>query len=189
MAEADFPALMQRVRDGSPTAIQELLERYEPSVLRIIRETLPDKLRAQFDSVDFTQDVWKSFFPRLPQAATFETGAELAAYLAKIARNKVAGVVKRGLILQKHNANRERSLDDSKRFDQNQLIAPQQSPSEAVMTKENWQEFLKKQPLLYRRVFIEVRRGKSASEIAGELDLHVKTVRGLIRKLKSEFAS
>jgi hypothetical protein len=81
MAEEDFPALMKRVRDGSATAIQELLERYEPSVLKIIRETLPDRLRAQFDSIDFTQDMWKSFFPRLPQAPAFETPAELAAYL------------------------------------------------------------------------------------------------------------
>src|SRR5262249_36628315 len=84
----DFTALMQRVRSGSQDAAQQLVEQYGQHILRVIRRMLHKKLRSKFDSLDFQQDVWASFFADQPQK-TFDRPEALAAFLAKVARNKV----------------------------------------------------------------------------------------------------
>src|SRR5688572_23874581 len=69
--QKDFSTLMQCVREGSADATKELLDRYGPHVLRVVRRKLNRKLRPKFDSVDFVQDVWASFFTT-PQQLQFD---------------------------------------------------------------------------------------------------------------------
>ena len=65
---SDFRQLMQQVDDGSNEAAQELLKRYGKYVLRAIRAHLHRDMRTEFDSEDFRQMVWKSFFADERQA-------------------------------------------------------------------------------------------------------------------------
>ena len=81
---------------------------------------------------------------------------------------------------QKHDLKKEQSLDDSRRFDKNSLPADQPTPSQVLMTQEEWSEFLRKQPLVYRRIFILLREGKTHEEIAQELGIHTKTVQRVV---------
>ena len=53
--------LMRSVREGSEDAARMLFDRYAPHIRRVVRRKLHQKLRPQFDSVDFVQDVWASF--------------------------------------------------------------------------------------------------------------------------------
>src|SRR5262245_27253345 len=88
-----FRTLMTRARDGSQQAARELFERYGQRLLDAIRRRLRHPLRTRFDSADFAQDVWASFFTGALERH-FDNADELLAYLARMAKNKVcdAGV-------------------------------------------------------------------------------------------------
>lgn len=56
-----------------------------------MRGRLPRMLRTQFDSMDFVQAVWQSFFADLRSSSSrqFENVHHLRCFLAGVARNKV----------------------------------------------------------------------------------------------------
>jgi RNA polymerase sigma-70 factor (ECF subfamily) len=60
--QRDFRSLMEQLRQGSQDAAWELIEQYGPLVKRVVRRNLDHGLRSKFDSVDFVQAVWGSFF-------------------------------------------------------------------------------------------------------------------------------
>jgi len=136
---SDFTALMERVRQGSDGAARELVARYGPHILQVVRKKLSRKLRPRFDSVDFVQSVWASFFADAPAKELVSRPDDLAAYLARMARNKVVDAFRDVVRSQKRNANRERSLDRATRGGvPQQRIAHQETPSQEVATKEEW---------------------------------------------------
>ena len=178
-----FRALMQQVLAGSQDAAQELFRDYEPGILKAVRRQLDKRIRSKFDSLDFAQDVWASFFAELPENVVFNTPDDLAKFLIKIAQYKVIDANRHHLKTQKNDVKREQSLDDSRRFDKDDLAAVQPTPSQIVMSEEEWIEFLRKQPLVYRRIFILLREGRSQDEIARELGIHQRTVNRVVGRL------
>jgi RNA polymerase sigma factor (sigma-70 family) len=180
----DFHELMDRVLAGSDEAAKELVELYGPAVLRVVRLRLHAKLRSKFDSDDFVQDVWTSFFADPPRMNTFDTPEDLALFLTQVARNKVIDA-------SRHRARSregiedgfcELSLDDST-SPVNELVAPQASPSTAAMSREEWDSLLERQPLVYRRILQLYRAGRSTTAIADDQKISERTVRRVIARL------
>ena len=66
----NFVALMRRVREGSEAAAWELVDKYGGHLRRAVRRVLNPMLRSKFDSLDFVQLVWDSFFRRRDPGAT-----------------------------------------------------------------------------------------------------------------------
>ena len=58
----EFNDLLRRAKAGDDAAIRDFLSRFEQEVRTMVRSRLPRKLRTQFDSTDFVQSVWQSFF-------------------------------------------------------------------------------------------------------------------------------
>ena len=81
----DVEALMGRVRAGCPRAAQEVFDRYSDAVRRVVRRVLRDRLRAKYDSTDFVQSVWASFFLTPPERYNFDTPQQLVNFLSKVA--------------------------------------------------------------------------------------------------------
>jgi RNA polymerase sigma factor (sigma-70 family) len=187
--EEDFQALMQRVLAGSDEAARELFDGYAPYLLRAIRRKLSRRIRCKFDSHDFAQDVWASFFAETSNKRVFETREDLVAFLTTLAQNKVIDAVRQRTQTQKHDVNREQSLDDSRRFDKDQLAGNQATPSQIVMSQEEWRDFLDKQPPVYQRIFILLRAGKTQVEIAQELGMYPRTVNRIVGRLARETIS
>ena len=75
--ENDFKALMKGVRSGSQEAAWRLIDLYAGHIRRVVRRTIDRRLRSQFDSVDFVQLVWASFFRQPAQTLSFETSNDL----------------------------------------------------------------------------------------------------------------
>ncbi|MGO8745189.1 MAG: RNA polymerase sigma factor, partial [Thermoguttaceae bacterium] len=111
MEDDDFHRLMQRVAEGSEEAARELVERYGESVRRAVRLAMNRRLRRMFDSVDFAQNAWGSFFRNRGRVERFETPQDLVQFLVCIARNKVIEEVRRRLGTAKSNLDRESALD------------------------------------------------------------------------------
>jgi RNA polymerase sigma factor (sigma-70 family) len=181
--DADFLALMERVVAGSDEAARELTERYGPSLLRAVRLRLNRNLRPKFDSLDFVQDIWASFFTDLPRGPSFRGPGELVNFLACLARNKVVKAVRQRLQGQKYNVNREQPLEDLIRNQRTAPQARQPTPSEVAMGREEWERLLQRQPPVYRRVLLLLHDGKTPAAVAQEIGVTERTVRRVTAKV------
>src|SRR5215216_1500296 len=105
----EIRGFLRRIQAGDEEAARELLARYEAEVRLVVRRQLPKLLRSQFDSLDFLQSVWGSFFRRVrsgPGLAQFEDQRHLVAFLARAAKNKVIDAYRKAGS-QKQNMRRE----------------------------------------------------------------------------------
>src|SRR5262245_23155107 len=149
----EFADLMQRVLSGCMESTRKLHEEYGPHILRAVRRRLHKNLRAKFDSTDFVQDVWVSFFNDLPTRANFAEPEDLIAFLSRMASNKVAQVHRTRMLRKKHNINRERPLGQ----EIDAVDRQQPTPSEVVMGREAWDELLKGLRPLHRAMLMLLR--------------------------------
>ena len=68
---SEFRKVIERVCAGSDEATWELIDTYGPHIQRVIRRKLNQKMRSKFDSLDFVQMVWASFFTEREKMAGF----------------------------------------------------------------------------------------------------------------------
>src|SRR6516225_187013 len=94
--------LLERIRSGDEDAARELLSRYEFKVRLVVRRQLPRLLRSRFDSIDFLQSVWGSFFHRIRMGPNdLNEEQNLVTFLAWAARNKVIDEYRRAATQKK----------------------------------------------------------------------------------------
>jgi RNA polymerase sigma-70 factor (ECF subfamily) len=185
-AHAELRQLMQRLREGSPEAAQVLWERYGPHVLRVVRRRLDRKLRAKFDSADFAQAVWASFFVNPRHEYAFERPEDLLAFLAKLAQDKLVDAMRQRYGTTKYNINREQSLSGSAALAAAQVPARQPTPSQEAMARERWERMLEGLPAQHHRILSLRQAGYTQEEIAHEVGVSERTVRRLLQKLAPE---
>jgi RNA polymerase sigma-70 factor (ECF subfamily) len=175
---AAFRALMDLVLDGSEQAIQELQERYGAHIIRAVRKRLPRQLRSKFDSLDFVQDVWVSFFRT--GEIDFQNPEHLIAFLTRMARNKVIDEA-RARLAKRNDVGREERLDScEKRHETLRLYARDSTPSQAAMGRELWDLMLQDQPPVYREVLTLLRDGCKQDEVARRMNLSRRTVQRIL---------
>ncbi len=181
--DQEFLALMQRIRDGSEDAAQELFERYGPHIFRVVRRQLHRNLRSKYDSADFAQAVWASFFAVHPGRLRFDSPEALIAYLAELARNKVIDVTRQRFRTLKYNVGREQSLEQSEDRGQQLPASREPTPSQVVRAKERLDEIVSNLTETQQRVITLLLEGHSHQEIATRLELNERTIRRLVRKV------
>jgi RNA polymerase sigma-70 factor (ECF subfamily) len=179
----DFRDLMQRIRRGSDDAAWELVERYGDDIRRAVRRLLNHKLRSKFDSLDFVQVVWASFFRARGRLEEFETPQALAAFLITMTRNKVVMEHRRRLQTEKYNVNRETELDDSPEDSPREISRDEPAPVSVAIARERLNRMLADQPQHYRRIIQLRLEGYSQVEIAAKLGLAESTVRRFLKRL------
>ena len=82
----DFADLIARAKGGDEAAIRLFLSRFGREVKMMVRARLPKRLRGQFDSADFVQAIWQSFFTDLlHRGPNFQKVVHLRRYLAGVA--------------------------------------------------------------------------------------------------------
>jgi len=181
----EFARLMREVCTGSPGATEQLIERYGDHILRIVRRKLNRTLRPKFDSVDFVQAVWASFFALPLKHYQFEKSADLVGFLVGLAHNKVVDAVRQRLLTQKYDVNREQSLSDP-RHKADALPGHQPTPSEIAIAREEWQRLLAGQPEHYREILFALRDGQTQEAVARQLGVNERTIRRVLRKLSGD---
>lgn len=180
--ESDFRTLLIGIRAGSEDAAWRFIERYGPHIHRVVHRLLDRRLRSQFDSVDFVQAVWASFFREPDQIRSFETAPELTGYLAAAARNKVIDEARRRLGTKKYDVKLERSFNDSS-VEADELRSGGPSPDEVAIAREAWSRLVAQQPTQYREVVKLRFQGATYPEIAARLEIHERTARKIIERL------
>jgi DNA-directed RNA polymerase specialized sigma24 family protein len=185
----EFQALMERVRAGCPDAAREMHDLYSDPIRRMVRRRLHQRMRSQYDSIDFLQDVWASFFHTSLEKCAFATPAALVAFLADLAQNKVVDEWRRRLRGQKYNLNGERSLASPRRDEKQERLDPPQrgpTPSQVAIAKEHWERLVDGQPDPYRLMLDMLRQGHTHLEIAEKTGLHPKMIQRLLHKIAKQ---
>jgi RNA polymerase sigma factor (sigma-70 family) len=175
---------MERVRGGNPEAARELFDEYGGHVRRIVRRKLDMRLRTQFDSTDFTQAVWASFFATPADHFAFATPNALVAFLAGMAFNKVAEAYRNRVHAAKRDIMREQPLPTNETGESVGPSDPRQAtPSQEAVANEQWERLLEGQPSHYRLALEMLRRGHTHAETAARLGLNPKQIQRLLQKL------
>jgi RNA polymerase sigma factor (sigma-70 family) len=178
----DFRTLMRQISDGSEDAAWILVENYGELIRRAVRRVLNTRLRSKFDSLDFVQLVWSSFFRARNRLDRFERPEELAAFLMTIARNKVGMEIRRRLQTEKYNLNREQSLNEPSIVNRH-ITDPRPMPIDVAIAREQWNHFLSGQPNHYREIIKLRLQGRTHQDIAHLLKIDERTVRRFLNKL------
>jgi RNA polymerase sigma-70 factor (ECF subfamily) len=182
-ANEDFCRLMCRVREGSEDAAWELVEQYGELIRRAVRRVLNEKMRPKFDSLDFVQLVWQSFFRLRDEADRFAGPQQLAAFLVGMARNKVLMETRRRLRTEKYDVRRERPWGETTDEEGCRSRPRYPAPLDVVMARELWDRMLQDQPVHHRRIIQLKLQGHSCCAIGTALHLDEQTVRRFLKKL------
>jgi RNA polymerase sigma-70 factor (ECF subfamily) len=174
--------LLARIKEGDEGAARELLARYESKVRLVVRRQLPRLLRSRFDSLDFLQSVWGSFFHRIRTGPTdLEEEQSLITFLAWAARNKVIDEFRRAAT-QKQDIRREERLETQR--DQEIALAGGDTPSELAQAQETYDRLRDLLPE-DRRVILELKAaGYSCREIGDRLGMSERTVQRVLEDLR-----
>jgi RNA polymerase sigma factor (sigma-70 family) len=186
--DSEFNDLVARARSGDPAAIRDFLERFEREVRVMVRARLPRKLRPRFDSGDFVQAVWQSFFtdPNGP-AREFENIAHLRGFLDGVVRNKVQEEHRRLTRTAKHNLAREERLyiNRGSREVLREVASPDPSPSENVQADDRLEQLVAGFGPREIEVLTLRRQGLTQAEIADRTGMNERSVRRIIELFRS----
>jgi RNA polymerase sigma factor (sigma-70 family) len=188
----DFRNLLDGLRAGSESSVRELVDRYGMYIVKAVRRRLRRVLRTRFDSQDFVQAVWASFFAHRSQIADFDTPDEMIAFLATVASNKVRDEYRRNLTSQKRDLNREHSLashtPSAGPAPSHDPVDPAPSPSELAIAAEQLSQMTSGQPSHYQRMVQLRADGATLEEIAQELGVSERNVRRVLQRLSKRLS-
>jgi RNA polymerase sigma factor (sigma-70 family) len=185
--DQEFKQLLKEIQEGSEEAARTFMDKYGRYILRVIRQRMVKKLRSKFDSDDFLQDVCASFFRDPPPPEAFSERAALLAFLAQMARNKVAQANRQRLKFRRYADKRENSLDGSARFQAKGLESSDPTPSEVAVARERWVDIVHSSKPKHEKILLLLHEGYTHDEIAGLLGLSAKSVQRLVDKLRETF--
>jgi RNA polymerase sigma-70 factor (ECF subfamily) len=184
----DFTDLMARAKSGEPAAIRDFLSRFEQEVRMMVRARLPRKLRTQFDSNDFVQAVWKSFFWNLRQnQREFANTDHLRGFLAGVVRNKVREQYRRLTRTEKYDVSREERLY-IRRGDREVLrdvVSPDPSPSDAAQAGDRLEQLTAGRSQREVEVLTLRQEGLTFVEIAVQTGMNERSIRRIIASVRS----
>jgi RNA polymerase sigma-70 factor (ECF subfamily) len=175
---------MRRVAEGSQEAASELYRRYGPHIRRVVRRRLDPRLRPKFDSVDFVQDVWGSFFAHEFQKDDFRGPEALLKLLVTMTYNKVTEAFRKRLQSQSYDISLEHALDSATVKRQGEPAATDPTPVQVAEAHECWEKLLQGQSVRAQHILQLLREGHSHAEIARQLGLHDKEVSRLLDRLE-----
>ena len=151
-----FTELMAGVREGSSEAIRILIDTYGRHIRRAVRRHLNSRIRRQFDSLDFSQAVWASFFKRLDRCPAFSEPPQLIAFLVKISKNKVIDECRKRLQTRRYNVAREQCVPASGIAEDQRAPGTSPTPSAILAAKEKMEQLLANEPHSYAGILLSL---------------------------------
>jgi RNA polymerase sigma factor (sigma-70 family) len=175
--QQDFLRLLDACRERDPVATSELVRRYLPYVRIAVRRRLSGAMRTRFDSVDFAQDVWFSFFHTALDRKVLLSEETLISYLCEMARIKVFEEYKHQMRM-KVGLNKNENLTPI-----TELPGREQTPSTAAIVDEEWERLTAGLSKRHRAMLDKLRHGGNYREIAAEFGLSERTLQRLMSRV------
>lgn len=179
----DFDLLLEAARSGDETAMQRLIQQYEPELRIVARNRLGLALRPHLDTIDLVQSVHRSLMIGL-RGARFDISSpeKLIALAVTIVQRKVAKHW-RHLRRQQRLSGGDEAHDDLVDT-MLSLRNEREDPTDDIATRELISQWLAKVDPIERKL-IELRiEGYSTVEIAQTLDLDPDVLRVKLSRLR-----
>ncbi len=181
--QTGFQETLRRAIAGSQEDIQRLIDQYGQNIQRVVRRRLDTRLRSKFDSLDFVQMVWASFFRDSGQLERFGAPEEFVRFLVTMARNKVVDEERRRLTGARYNCTQETSYDEAQQPAANAAMA---TPSQFAIAREQFQRFVTNESERDREVIRLRMDGASFVEISQTLGINERTARRIVDRLSAQ---
>ncbi len=172
---ADVGELIRQAQAGSQEAAGLVYERCREPLLAVIRKGLSHPLRRLYDSDDFLNDALAEVFSRKFSAEVLDSPQALAAYLRRIAENKVRDAARKRLLSKRFTIVLEESFDAA-RINEMEPCSTEFTPEEALVLRELVEDrliaFLDELPAVYQAIVRLVLdgRGRSRNRRSAPLD-------------------
>jgi RNA polymerase sigma-70 factor (ECF subfamily) len=184
--ETDVEVLIALARGGDRAALGRLLELYRGYLSLLARLQIGRRLQGKVDAADLVQDTFLEAHRHFSQFRG-SVEAELISWLRQILAALLANLVRKYCGTQRRDLRLERQLvddlDQSSRTLDRGLAAPQSSPSQRAMRREQavlLADALERLPPDYREVIIlRHLEGLSFAEIAARMKRSVDSVKNL----------
>jgi len=181
--EGCLAQLLGRVQEGDAAAAEEIVARYGEHLLRVVRHTLIPRLRSKFDSQDFVQSVWASFFADLGHLGNDIQLQDIAAYLGEMARRKTIDEGRR-MQTQKRLVDREVPWDGCSEESLSEVPNRALAPSDAAVVRETWKHLTDGRSDRSVQIFEMRRHGATHVEIAQRLGVKERTIQRFLDRAK-----
>lgn len=183
MRSLRFRNLLDRVAQGDESASREIVDVYGSHILRAVRRRMNRRMRDRFDSEDFTQAVWASFFGHLSIVSRIETEGELAGFLGRMASNKVIDAGRRQKSRPEAN-----STNGSLPYvvTDNRLQVSQPTPSQFAVANESWDQLKDNETDKHQQLLQLLREGRSRPEIAQKMGISARHLRRILQRLEQK---
>lgn len=184
--ETEFAQLIGRFYSGDAGALTRLYTEYGEAVRTAVRRRLPDRLRKEYDSLDFAHDVWASFCHIPPGTHTFTSPEDLGGFLARIAQFKVIEVCRRRFQTEAYDVTREQPLHRVKDGAVVPLPLPGRgaTPSQVAIADERWAAIAAILPASHLAVIERLREGYTQKEVAEMSGMTDRNVRRIVDRVK-----
>lgn len=180
--------LLERVQQGSNDAAWQLVNEYGHHVRRAVRRRLPDILRPKFDSLDFVQLTWLSFFRATDRFVCVNEPARFVRLLAEIATHKVLDEVrKRGL--GRYNVRKECGDVDPVELEAKCVSRAVDTPSQLLAARESWEKVLQQCSPVERRIMVLRQKGMTYDDISGKLQVSRRTAIRTVRRVLESYVA
>ena len=183
----EFNELLRRAKAGDDGAIRDFLSRFEQEVQTMVRSRLPKKLRTQFDSTDFVQSVWQSFFVDSTILAILTMSSICGDFCLGWCGTRCSEQHRRLTKTEKYDLAREERLY-VRRGDREvprEVVSPEPSPSQAVQAADRMAQLTAGRSPLEIEVLTLRRQGLTFVEIADRTGINERTVRRVIETVRS----
>ncbi|MEO2012996.1 MAG: sigma-70 family RNA polymerase sigma factor [Fuerstiella sp.] len=181
-----FRTLLRRVAAGESAATETLISEYGRHILRAVRRRMNQGVRDQFDSQDFEQAVWASFFGHISVVERIDSETHLAAFLMRMASNKVIDAGRRAQVRPVQNATHDEMGDVV--TDHRRRIS-QPTPSQFAVAKEQWGHIAKDEDDRHLRVLKLKRAGATQVEIAAAMGISERHIRRILSRISQKASS
>ena len=175
-----FRELLKRVGDGDESASETLVSEYGEHILRAVRRRMNRTMRDRFDSQDFAQAVWASFFGNLSVVGRIQSENDLAGFLGRMASNKVIDAGRRQQVRPAKNSG-DTGLPEVIR--DNRLLVSQPTPSQFAVANEQWDQLNDDEDNRHKELLELLRTGADKAEIAKKMGVSERHVRRILSRL------
>jgi RNA polymerase sigma-70 factor (ECF subfamily) len=185
--DEDFPALMQRLRQGDARAAEVVFSRYAGRLIRLARGRLEGRLRSKVDAEDVAQSALKSFFLRQADGQyDLHDWDSLWSLLTVITLRKCGRQIQR-FLAGARDVRREAALPGADDSDSGwDALGDEPTPSEAVALAETVEHLMRGLSDATERRMLEMSlQGYGPREISdhvGRSERTVHRVLSLVRK-------
>jgi len=177
IARKPFDELLALYRAGDQNALAELFHLYNAVIRAAVRRRMSERLRKEFDSLDFAQDVWASFCAIPAERRDFKSPTALHAFLVKVAENKIVDTYRRRIQSASRSAARECDLKKSP-------ASNEPTPSQWAIAGERWSMLSSELQPSHLAVVEHLRAGYSCQEIAERLDTSLRTITRILDRVQ-----